>query len=321
MVTPIGLGLAALGRPAYITLGHDADLGADRSVAAVERHAHAVLDAALAAGVRYVDAARSYGKAEEFLASWLRSRAIHPGEVTIGSKWGYRYVADWRTDADVNEVKDHSVEALRRQSEESLELLGDHLDLYQIHSATLETGVLEDGAVLSELVRLRDDRGLVVGLTTSGPRQAETLRLALHAEVDGVNPFSCVEATWNPLEPSAGPALSDAHEAGWGVLVKEAVANGRLAPRERDAAVLDRRRPLDRIAAEHGVGPDAIALAAALAQPWADVVLSGATTEAQLAANLQALEVHLSSGELDALREMAFAPEGYWALRGELPWR
>ena len=33
-----------------------------------------MLDAAYAAGVRYVDAARSYGRAEEFLAGWLAER-------------------------------------------------------------------------------------------------------------------------------------------------------------------------------------------------------------------------------------------------------
>jgi aryl-alcohol dehydrogenase-like predicted oxidoreductase len=68
-VSPLGLGLAALGRPAYIDLGRDRDLGPDRDVEALERRCHQVLDAAYAAGVRYLDAARSYGRAEEFLAS------------------------------------------------------------------------------------------------------------------------------------------------------------------------------------------------------------------------------------------------------------
>jgi len=60
-VTPIGLGLAALGRPAYINLGREKDLGNDRSIAALEERSHGVLNAAYDAGVRYVDAARSYG--------------------------------------------------------------------------------------------------------------------------------------------------------------------------------------------------------------------------------------------------------------------
>src|SRR5215207_8243684 len=75
-VTAIGLGLAALGRPGYITLGHADDLQGDYSVATMQAHTHAMLDHAWAAGIRYFDAARSYGRAEEFLGSWLRQRTF-----------------------------------------------------------------------------------------------------------------------------------------------------------------------------------------------------------------------------------------------------
>jgi len=319
-VTPLGLGLAALGRPAYINLGHDSDLGPDRSVGAVERHAHEVLDAAFEAGVRYLDAARSYGRAEQFLASWLQQRSIAPGEVIVGSKWGYRYVGMWRVDAPVHEVKDHSVEALRRQLRESRALLGEHLALYQIHSATLDTGVLEDREVLEELASIRAG-GIAVGLTTSGPKQAETIRRAMEVEVGGGSPFGCVQATWNLLEPSAGPALAEAHEAGWGVTVKEGVANGRLTSRERDPDILGRRRQLDALASELGVGVDAVALAAILQRPWADVVLSGAATADQLRENLRALELVLGPDELTQLDETAMDGEEYWRLRSSLGWR
>ena len=56
--------------PATSTSATPATSG-DSDVAAMERHAHEVLDAACEAGVRYFDAARSYGRGEEFLASWL----------------------------------------------------------------------------------------------------------------------------------------------------------------------------------------------------------------------------------------------------------
>jgi aryl-alcohol dehydrogenase-like predicted oxidoreductase len=150
-VTPIGLGLAAIGRPAYITAGRDEDLGTDRSIEAMEARSHRLLDAARAAGIGYLDAARSYGYAERFLASWLRSRDIPPGQVTVGSKWGYAYVGGWRMDALVHEVKDHSLGMLRRQLTESRSLLDPWLRLYQVHSATLESGILVDRGVLAEL--------------------------------------------------------------------------------------------------------------------------------------------------------------------------
>src|ERR1700733_4351967 len=172
-VSRIGLGLAALGRPGYITLGHAADLAGQTDVEAMRAHAHTVLDAAWQAGVRYFDAARSYGLAEEFLGSWLAARGLGPGDVTVGSKWGYTYTARWRVDAEVNEVKDLSIETLRRQEGESHGLLGDTLVLYQIHSATIESGVLDDVAVLNELARLRAG-GLRIGFTSTGPRQSDT---------------------------------------------------------------------------------------------------------------------------------------------------
>jgi aryl-alcohol dehydrogenase-like predicted oxidoreductase len=314
-VSPVGLGLAALGRPAYIDLGRDADLGADRGVEALERRCHAVLDAAVAAGVGYLDAARSYGRAEAFLASWLRDRDLAPDALAVGSKWGYTYVGDWRMDAEAHEVKDHSLAALTRQLAETRALLGDHLDLYQVHSATLDSGVLEDRAVLAELGALRD-QGVVVGLSSSGPGQAATIRRALEVTADGVAPFACVQATWNLLEPSAGPALAEASEAGWGVIVKEAVANGRLTPHGQGPATA----VLGRVAARHGVGVDAVALAAVLANPWADVVLSGAVTSAQLAANLAAVPVELAPDELEELAALAEPPERYWKERAALTW-
>lgn len=95
-VTPMGLGLAALGRPGYINLGHNDDLNHNHDVTAMETQAHAVLDAAWEAGIRYFDAARSYGKAEEFLSSWLATRNIAGSAVSIASKWGYTYTADWQ---------------------------------------------------------------------------------------------------------------------------------------------------------------------------------------------------------------------------------
>ncbi len=229
-VTRMGLGLAALGRPAYITLGRDVDLGSDRDPSTMERRCHDMLDAAYSAGIRYVDTARSYGRAEEFLASWLRARRLAPGAVTVGSKWGYRYTGAWNMDAAVHETKDHTLAMFRDQLPRTTALLGRHLDLYQVHSATLESGILGDRAVLHALAQLRDS-GVSVGLTVSGPRQANAVRHALDVDVEGVNPFSTVQATWNVLEPSVGPALAEAHDRGWGVIVKEVIANGRLTDR------------------------------------------------------------------------------------------
>jgi aryl-alcohol dehydrogenase-like predicted oxidoreductase len=306
-VTPIGFGLAALGRPGYITLGHASDLAGHTEVAEMEQAAHAVLDAAYAGGVRYFDAARSYGKAEAFLASWLSERGFGPDDVTVGSKWGYTYTANWRVDAEVNEVKDLSIATLERQLTESQELLGNHLRLYQIHSVTLESGVLDDPDVMEELSQLRAN-GMAIGLTVTGAHQARTIERAL--EVGG---FDAVQATWNLLERSAGPALAEAHAEGMGVIIKEALANGRLTERGDVEALKAAARTTGRT-------PDALALAAVLAQPWVDVVLSGATTVDQLKSNLVAQVLEPGPELLERLDGLTEDPETYWEERSELPW-
>lgn len=318
-VTPLGLGLAALGRPGYINLGHAADLSGDYDVAAMEAHAHGVLDAAWAGGVRYFDAARSYGRAEQFLASWLRARAIAPEAVTVGSKWGYTYTAGWRVEAEKHEVKDHSLPVLRRQIGESRALLGDTLNLYQIHSATLDSGVLDNHEVLAALADLRDE-GVVIGLSLSGPAQDKTLMKAIDIQSGGSPLFRSVQATWNLLAREAGDALRQAHAAGMGVIIKEALANGRLTARNDDPAFAAQRRVLQAAADGAGVTIDALALAAVLARPWADVVLSGAAQAAHLASNLKALDVAWTDELDERLSGLVEAPEHYWQTRGGLDW-
>jgi aryl-alcohol dehydrogenase-like predicted oxidoreductase len=288
----MGLGLAALGRPGYMTVGHASDFARGRGVEAMREQAHAVMSEAYALGIRYFDVARSYGLGEEFVASW---RA--PSDAVIGSKWGYTYTADWKTDASVHEVKDHSIAAFERQWAETRAVLGDRVCLYQIHSATLETGVLEDARVLGALMRLRSN-GVRIGLSVTGPKQPEIIRKAISVRVDGVALFQCVQATWNLLERSAGPALNEAHDAGLGVIVKEALSNGRLTVRG-------------------GFGDEAVALAAVLAQPFVDVVLSGATTGEQLRSNVRAFSV---DGDA-ALRSITPQPPAeYWGERSRLSW-
>jgi aryl-alcohol dehydrogenase-like predicted oxidoreductase len=310
-VAELGLGLAALGRPAYITIGHARDVAGGYDAEVLQRRCHEVLDAAWAAGIRWFDVARSYGRAEEFLATWLRTRSVKPGEVTVSSKWGYRYVADWRPDAKQHEVKDHSLEALDRQLAETRALLGSYLSVYQVHSATFESGVLENRDVLDRLGAVRDD-GLTIGLSLSGARQGAVLERALGVQSGGKRLFGAVQATWNLAERSVAPALQRAKEAGLLVLVKEVLANGRLAGVQAPPALI-------REATQLGGTPDAVALAASLAQPFTDVALSGAATREQLIQNLRALEL---DGEDIAARlpELSEAPQRYWETRAGLPW-
>jgi aryl-alcohol dehydrogenase-like predicted oxidoreductase len=307
----IGLGLAAIGRPGYINLGREEDLGEDRSVDTLRARTHELLDAAYAQGVRYFDVARSYGRSEEFLADWLTAR---PGfdDIVVGSKWGYTYTADWTTDAQQHEVKDHTLATYERQRAESAQLLGDRLDLYQIHSVTPDSPALTDKELHARLAEAAA-QGTTIGFSTSGPAQADAVRAALAVTVDGEPLFRTVQSTYNILETSAAPALAEAHDAGLTVIVKEGMANGRLAaPHAPDA--------LRAVAAETSLGCDAVALAVILREPWAGVVLSGAATVNQLASNLHAAVVDLDEDQLARLTALAEEPQAYWSRRSSLPW-
>lgn len=305
----IGLGLAALGRPGYLNLGRTGALPAERSVPAMRAATWQVLDDAYAAGLRWVDVARSYGRGEEFLAGWLDARGYR--DVTVSSKWGYAYVADWRTDADVHEVKEHSLARFRLQWAETRALLGGRIAYYQVHSLTPDSPLFDDHALLAELADLAAT-GVRLGFSTSGPAQADAIRRAAAIEVGGRRLFDAVQSTWNLLEPSAGPALAEAHDAGLRVLVKESLANGRL--------VVHPPEPVARLARRHDVGPDAVALAAALAQPWATLVLSGAASSDQLRSNLAATGVVLDDAEFAELATCGETPDDYWTTRAALPW-
>ncbi|MEU8586202.1 aldo/keto reductase [Streptomyces sp. NPDC048664] len=307
----IGLGLAAVGRPGYINLGRDRDLPSVRSVDALRERTHDLLDAAYAQGVRYVDAARSYGRSEEFLAEWLRARP-DAADVVVGSKWGYTYTADWSTEAERHEVKDHGVETYERQRAETAELLGDRLDLYQIHSVTPDSPALTDPKLHARLAEAAAD-GVTIGFSTSGPAQAEAIRAAMAVTVDGEPLFRTVQSTYNLLETSAAPALAEAHAAGLTVIVKEAMANGRLTGPDVPEA-------LRSVAEETSFGHDAVALAMVLRRPWAGVVLSGAATVSQLGSNLHAAVVDLGEEQLARLDRLAEEPRTYWERRGHLPW-
>ncbi len=204
-----------------------------------------------------------------------------------------------------------------RQRDETLALLADHLAVYHVHSATFETGVLEDAVLHRALAGLRE-HGTAVGISTSGPDQGAVVRRALEIAVDGTPLFTSFQSTWNVLETSAAPALAEAATTGARVLVKEPVANGRLAPGGADGTPGAAR--VHALAAGLGVGADVLAIAAALGQPWAGRVLSGAVTADQVVSNTAATRLELPDDVQAELGTLAEPPRAYWAARSRRAW-
>lgn len=283
----VGLGLAALGRPGYINLQRDSHL-TSRSVEGMQKQANAVMDelfyqASKRQNQPWLDCARSYGLSEKFVGEYLRSNNISPTDVYVSSKWGYTYVADWNVelgDGEPHEVKDHSLENFLKQVQETSEHIGDYVKLYQVHSATLDSGILTNKDVHEALHKCREEKGWSIGLSVSGPSQDELIREAMQIKVAGEHRlFDSVQCTYNILEQRPHDALLEAHKSGMDIIIKEGLANGRALNHPK----------LIELSQTLGCETDQLALAAILAQPFQPRVLSGSVTSAQLRSNLGSL--------------------------------
>ena len=148
----LGLGTAALGRPQYINIRKENCDNSDLNH--FRKHSFTVLEDAYQSGIRYFDTAPGYGLAEELLLEWLQTK--NDASIKIATKWGYTYTANFDINATVHEIKEHSLFKLNEQWNFSKKLLP-YLKVYQIHSATLETGVLENKEVLTKLAYLKKE--------------------------------------------------------------------------------------------------------------------------------------------------------------------
>jgi aryl-alcohol dehydrogenase-like predicted oxidoreductase len=121
--------------------------------------------------------------------------------------------------------------------------------------------------VLTKLFGIKA-QGISIGLSLSGAKQAETLEKALQIERKDSRLFDTVQATYNLLETSAGKTLELAHKEGLGIIIKEALANGRLTERNQSTNFADKLLRLRRCAEHYGATLDAFALAFVLQYPW-----------------------------------------------------
>ncbi len=220
-----------------------------------------------------------------------------------------------------------------KQVQETDSHIGNYLNLYQVHSATFDSGILTNTQVHEALHKYRVEKGWKLGLSVSGPNQDEIIREALKINVDDERSttvtssmtkrkqtplFDSVQCTYNIFEQRPGPALMEAHNAGIDIIIKEGLANGR--------ALLHPKLVI--MAQKLGCSADALALGAILAQPFQPRVLSGAVTKEQLRSNLDALDVAEKLMETEEgkgmLKELMdgckMESETYWKERSALKW-
>ena len=196
-----------------------------------------------------------------------------------------------------------------------MSILGDYINLYQIHSATFESGVLDNDDVHKALHKCKKEKGISMGLSVSSPKQDEVIQKAMTIEVDGVKLFDSVQCTFNVLEQRPAPCLLKAHEAGIDIIIKEGMANGRVL---QNPIIQEYSNKLS-------CSPDQLALACILAQPFHPRVLSGAVTSEQLESNLKAEELAETLKDDPALLseimgKTRMESEEYWSDRSMLAW-
>tara|TARA_B100000809_G_scaffold248804_1_gene279286 strand:- start:683 stop:1621 length:939 start_codon:yes stop_codon:yes gene_type:complete len=308
--TKIGLGLAALGRPDYINIRQNSNI--DKSKTAFKRNAFEVMDCAYKNGIRYFDTAPSYGLGEQFLLDWKNIRQYK--DLLLTTKWGYTYVANWKLGfKGKHEIKEHTLSKLNEQWETSKELLP-QLKIYQVHSATLESGILKDVVIHERLFQIKKEYGLQIGITTSGSNQSEILNIAKDIAINNELLFDSYQVTYNVFEQSTFDTLQELKAKGKTIIIKEALANGRVCTNEHS------KKQLETLSKTYNVGADAIALRFVIDILQPTIVLSGASNANHLEQNLKALDFKLSQNDLVLLKYLKIDSKTYWNERSDLAW-
>ncbi len=311
----LGLGTAAIGRPLYINISQE-----KKEVVSLEDFkatGREILEKAYQNGIKYFDTAPGYGMAEELLLDFLQRK--NDKEIEIATKWGYTYMANFNPNAIKHEEKEHSLEKLNEQWEYSQKLFP-FLTTYQIHSATFETGVLENQAILNRLHELKSKYNLKIGITTTGANQVEVIKKALSVQVENQSLFDVFQVTYNILDQSVFEVMNQLEKENKRVVIKEAMANGRLFPNDKFTEYENLYEVLKKMAQKYQTGIDAIALRFCMdtMQPYS--ILSGASTMNYLEQNIKSEFFELDFDDINTLKEFAINPADYWKERSDLTW-
>jgi len=265
-----------------------------------------VVDAALNAGVNFLDTADIYGgtKSEEYLGRALRGRRE---QVVIATKFGMK-VDEQRHGAKPVYIRQAVEDSLRR-------LNTDHIDLYQLHQPDPETPIADTLATLDELVKAGKVRE--IGCSNFSAQQ---IREAEAAVRPGAARFVSVQNEYSLFhrEPER-EVLPECQRRGWAFLPYFPLANGlltgkyragrptpqgtRISTQERFGKLLNDRNLeiveiLTGFAESRGHTILELAFSWLLARPVVASVIAGATSPQQISSNARAAGWKLTSADL-----------------------
>jgi aryl-alcohol dehydrogenase-like predicted oxidoreductase len=281
-----------------------------------EDRAHAVVRAALDAGITMFDTADIYGgtRSEEYLGRALGARR---DEAVIGTKFG----------GPIDDARPGGASAdyIRRAVEDSLRRLGtDRIDLYQLHFPDDKVPLEETLGALDELVQAGKVREIgcsnfspeliAQADTVSGERgsarfvsvQNEYSLLRRGPEKGVLDACEKYDLAFIPYFPLASGVLTGKYRRGEAAPPETRLAN---APAERVERALSERNfdkveALQRWVADRGHSLLELAMSWLLTRPRVATVIAGATRPEQVVANAEAAGWELTSAELQEIDEV-----------------
>ncbi len=294
-VSEIGFGAWAIGGTGYGPVRDEDSLGA--------------LEAAWANGINFYDSADSYGNghSETLLGRFLKGKPR--GEIVIATKGGHDFYHG-------AVKKDFTPAHLQFACEQSLKRLGtDHIDLYQLHTPSLE--VLRGGEAVDALEKLQK-AGKIRFIGVSVYAENEAMAVFQDPRI------AALQVVFNLLDQRMGRVVfPDARRHDVGLIVREPLACGLLTgkynvrskfektdhrsgwPPEKLELDLKKIEMLGRVLATRRISMARSALEYILEHDTISTVIPGIKTADQVEENIQAsLDPRLRSQESSHLRDM-----------------
>ena len=263
-----------------------------------------LLNAALDAGINFLDTAGCYGNSEELIGGAVAHRR---DEYVLATKCG---------DAtDGLAARPWTAEAVEESINRSLRRLKtDRLDLVQLHSCGAD--VLQQGDVTDALVRARD-AGKTRFIGYSGDEDA-----ALWAIESGI--FDALQTSLNIVDQHAhSRLLKPAEKRGMGVIIKRPVANVAWSSGGASSSLPGDYPRRWQAIAEPGPIPGApqdpihLALGFVFAHPEVDTAIVGTSNLSHLRSNIELMErgVSIPSETVEELHSRFDELDDHWTQR------
>ncbi|MFI1536625.1 aldo/keto reductase [Streptomyces anandii] len=294
-----------------------------------EADSHAIMDAALDAGINFFDTANVYGwgenkgRTESIIGNWFAKGGDRRDKVVIATKV-YGNMSPDNSSVWPNHDKLSAVN-IRRAVDASLKRLRtDHIDVYQFHHIDRATGfdeiwqaidvLVQQGKILyvgssnfpgykiAQANEAAARRGGTIGLVSEQCLYNLAERRAEMEVIPAAQDYGLGVIPWSPLH---GGLLG-------GVLKKQAEggrrASGRAADALNDPAVRTQIQAYEDLLDKHGLEPGEAALAWLLTRPGVTGPIVGPRTAGQLESALRAVELELGEEVLAGLDEIFPGP-------------